>query len=81
MAVFAQIAVGKEKHGNDLPICSVGKGYLKDSGGGLCEVGLIKMERIWGCVIKTIFQVAFIFVCIEGYLKNIAALQVASLVD
>jgi len=79
LAVFAQIAVGKEKHGNDLPICSVGKGYLKDSGGGLCEVGLIKMERIWGCVIKTIFQVAFC--ALKGYLKNIAALQAASLVD
>jgi hypothetical protein len=79
LAVFAQIAVGKEKHGNDLPIGSVGKGYLKNSGGGLCEVGLIKMERIWGCVIKTIFQVAFC--ALKGYLKNIAALQAASLVD
>ena len=71
--------MGEEKHGNDLPICSVGKGYLKNSGGGLCEVGLIKMERIWGCVIKAIFQVAFC--ALKGYLKNIAALQVASLVD
>jgi len=79
LAVFAQIAVGKEKHGNDLPICSVGKGYLKEFGNGLCEVGLIKMERIWGCAIKTIFQVAFC--ALKGYLKNIAALQVASLVD
>ena len=71
--------MGKEKHGNVLPICSVGKGYLKDSDGGLCEVGLIKMERIWGCVIKTIFQVAFC--ALKGYLKNIAVLQAASLVD
>jgi len=61
LAAFAQIAVGKEKQDNDLLICAVGKekqdndllicavgkGYLKDSGGGLCEVGLIKMERIW----------------------------------
>jgi len=60
LAAFAQIAVGKEKQDNDLLICAVGKGYLKDSGGGLCEVGLIKMERIWGCVIKTIFQVALL---------------------
>jgi len=71
LAVFTQIAVGKEKHGNDLPIGSVDKGYLKDSGGGLCEVGLIKMERILGCVGKTIFQVTSC--ALKGYLKNIAA--------
>ena len=59
--------------------CSVGKGYLKDFGNGLCEVWLIKIERIWGCVINTIFQVASC--ALKGYLKNIAALQVASLVD
>jgi hypothetical protein len=31
------------------------------------------MERIWGCVGKTIFQVAFC--ALKGYLKNIVALS------
>ena len=73
------MAVRERKYGNEWPICAVDKGYLKNSDNALCEVGLIKMKRIWGLVTKTIFQVASAH-C-KGYLKNIVALQVASLVD
>ena len=48
MAAFIQMTVRKRKYGNEWPVCAVDKGYLKNSGNGLCEIGLIKMERTWG---------------------------------